>query len=91
VDVDDWLTVRTESAKPLLVIVPAALLRLETVGLVIDRQVRLVRQITLLVGRTLAKALVHVRPGQAFLGLALAHAEPGDGLERLPICTTRYS
>ena len=47
---------------------------------VISGQVRLVGQKALLVGRTLAKALVHLHVGQGFL--SLAHAEPGDALER---------
>src|SRR5208283_281965 len=47
--------------------------------LVINGQVRLVGQKALLVGRTLAEALVHLHVGQGFL--SLAHAEPGDALE----------
>ena len=47
---------------------------------VINGQVRLVGQKALLVGRTLAEALVHLHVGQGFL--SLAHAEPGDALER---------
>ena len=47
---------------------------------VINGQVRLVGQEALLVGRTLAETLVHFHLGQGFL--PLAHAEPGDAMER---------
>ena len=47
---------------------------------VIDGQVRLVGQEALLVGRTLAEVFVLVHQGQGLL--SLAHAQPGDAVQR---------